>query len=84
MTAKDIMTTTTTFTVGQKVAFTVVRQTGRTIKFSSREGRVQGVNGDSATIKAKNGSLHAVHLSDLRAVGERNALTDAILSSLGV
>lgn len=83
MTTDDIMTTMATLTVGQKVTFTFVRSTGRTIKFSSREGRVQELKGDSAVIKSKNGSLHTVRLSDLRAVGERSALTDAVLSGVG-
>ncbi|MDP3841064.1 MAG: hypothetical protein Q8Q81_00510 [Oxalobacteraceae bacterium] len=78
------MSTTTAFTVGQKVTFTVVRTKGMTINFSSRNGHIHELIGENVVVKSKNGSLHAVCLADLRAIGERNALTDAVLSGLGV
>ena len=83
MTTDIITASTATFAVGQKVTFIVVRQTGRTITFRSRNGRVHELKGDNAIIKSANGTLHAVLLADLRAVGERNALTDAVLSGFG-
>jgi hypothetical protein len=76
------MTTTAIFTIGQKVSFTSVRQVGKTIKFSSRNGVVEELNGDVAVVKMRNGSMHTANLSDLRAEGERSALTEAVLAGL--
>lgn len=78
------MTATTNFKIGQKVTFIAVRRTGKTIKFTSRDGVVDELNGDVAVVRSKNGSLHNTPLSDLRAKGERNALTDAVLAGLGI
>jgi hypothetical protein len=72
---------TTQFEVGQKVTFTQVKQIGRRIKFSSREGVIQNLHPTWAAIKQKSGNLRAVDLDDLRLVGEKSALTEAVQSA---
>ena len=78
------MATDTVFSVGQKVSFTAVRQSGQKIKFSSRTGTVHQLNDTTAVVKARGGALHTVSIDDLRAEGVRNALTDAVLTGLGI
>lgn len=77
------MTTTNNFSVGQKVTFTNVRTVGRTINFRSCDGVVHEMNGNEAVVKSRSG-MHTVPLADLRAKGERNALTDAVLGGLDI
>jgi hypothetical protein len=78
------MTTTTTFTIGQTVSFTLMTQRGLTINFKSRSGVVHELCDEVAVVKTRNGKLHRVPVDDLRAEGQRSALTEAVLSGLGV
>jgi len=64
---------------GDPVSFTVVRLSGRSLNFSSREGTLVEIRGVNALVKAKNGRKTWVNTSDLRRVGEQNALTENFL-----
>lgn len=65
---------------GDKVSYTTVTPQGRHgLSFSSREGTLVEIRGVNAQVKAKNGRLLWVNTSDLRRVGQQNALTEALL-----
>lgn len=72
---------TTRFEVGQKVTFKHVKQVGRNIKFSSRQGVIENLHPTWAAVKQKNGNRCAVKLDDLRLVGEKSALTEMVHSA---
>jgi hypothetical protein len=65
---------------GDLVSYTIVRQSGRSIRFSSREGTLIAVETlGRARVKGKNGQVIWVRASDLRLVGKQNALTENFL-----
>lgn len=65
---------------GEKVSYTTVTPSGRHgLSLSSREGTLVEIRGVNAQVKAKNGRLLWVNTSDLRRVGQQNALTEAFL-----
>lgn len=64
---------------GDPVSFTLRRWSGRTLNLSSREGTLIEVRGVNAHVKARNGRLLVVDTSDLRRVGQQNALTENFL-----
>jgi hypothetical protein len=69
---------------GDKVSYTTVRQQGRHgLSFSSREGTLVEIRGVNAQVKAKNNRLLWVNASDLRRVGQQNALTENFMKMAG-
>ncbi|WP_076591993.1 hypothetical protein [Herminiimonas arsenitoxidans] len=72
--------------VGDAVTFTwykeVTRARSCNINFSTRTGTVLEMSDDIAIVKTKSGARHKVNVADLRLVGERSALTDAVMSGL--
>ena len=64
---------------GDPVSFTLVKRSGSSLRFSSREGTLVRIDGVTAQVKAKNGRRLWVNTADLRRVGQQNALTTAFL-----
>tara|TARA_B100000700_G_scaffold42239_1_gene43240 strand:+ start:838 stop:1065 length:228 start_codon:yes stop_codon:yes gene_type:complete len=66
------------FQSGDEVSYVVIRQTGRGMSISAREGKVVEISGGLAIVKARNGKQVAVRTDSLRAVDQPNALTEAM------
>jgi len=65
---------------GDKVNYTVCKKVGKGFKMSSREGVYQDeIAHGIAEIKSKNGRMLQVKINELSLVGERSALTRAIM-----
>jgi ribosomal protein L21E len=71
-----------TFSVGDKVTFTLTRESGRSVRISVKEATVVELMGDIATVKYRNGQRVRLHIDRLTHEGEPNALTKALLRGL--
>ena len=67
-----------TFKDGDRVSYTRTVQRGNCISISARKGTLMSTKGDVAFIRAQNGRLIHVHTSNVRLVGQPNALTESI------
>lgn len=68
-----------TFSAGDKVTFTLTRESGRSVRISVKEATVVELLGDIATVKYRNGQKVRLHVDRLTHEGEPNALTKALL-----
>lgn len=64
-------------TKGDKVSFVRVRKEGHGFKFSAREGIVVDFNDTWVQVRYR-GRTYDVARADVRAAGEKNALTEAL------
>lgn len=71
--------TTPTLKPGDKVTFTQVRRSAKSIRFTSKEATIIRILGKTAIVKYRNGQSVAILVSELTPAGERNALTRALL-----
>jgi len=70
---------TNTFAVGDKVSYVRVCRSGNNYRFSAREGVITEINGQVATVKARNGHTIDLALSKLTPLGQPNELTRMLL-----
>lgn len=70
---------TNTFAIGDKVSYVKVSSSGNNYRFSAREGVISEIEGQVATVKARNGRTTTQPLSKLTPLGQPNALTRALM-----
>jgi hypothetical protein len=75
----DAEAITKSLTIGAKVSYTVTSSSGRSVRISAREGTISEINGEVATVKARNGRTTTRHLSRLTPEGQPNELTRALM-----
>lgn len=76
----DAKATTPALKVGDKVTYTVTRETGRSVRISVKEATIHALLGESfAIIKRRNGHKEVQPLSILTPADQPNALTRALL-----
>lgn len=71
--------TTPAFKPGDKVTFTQVRRSAKSISLTSKEATIVRILGSTAIVKYRNGQSVAILVSELTPASERNALTRALL-----